>query len=213
MAPWHAWSAAVVRQWARTLRVTATLWDGRRVEVGDPWLAGRLFAVSERDLLAVLPFAEGHEWVTAIAIGRDGDIATSVAAHLNVHVARGAAGRDGLSALESMVQMCATGRPALLSVDGPLGPAGVAKPGVVFLGARCGRDVVPVAASARWAFRFPGTWSEIYLPLPFSRVCVEFEEPLPVTGATHREGRSQAAVILTGRLHEARARALLRVSS
>lgn len=211
MAFWAAWSAAVVRRWARTLRITCTLWDGRRIEVDDPWIAGRLFAVAERDLLALLPLKADREWVTTIAIGRDGDRAASVAAHLNAHVVRGAAGRNGLSAMASMVRLCATTRPAFLSVDGPLGPAGVAKPGIVSLGARCGRDVVPVAAAARWSFRFPGTWSGIYLPLPFSRVCVEAGEPLPVSGATNRQQRAQAAAVLTARLAEARALALARV--
>lgn len=211
MAWWTALSAAVVRRWARTWRVTITLSDGRHIGVGDPWIDRRLFAVAERDLLALLPMTAGHEWVTAIAVGPDGDRAAAVAACLNVHVARGAAGRGGLAALESMVRLCMSDRPAVLSVDGPLGPAGVAKPGIVSLGARCGRDVVPVAAAARWSFRFPGTWSGIYVPLPFSRVCLEAGDPLPVSGATDRHGRTAVAAMLTARMAEARAVALMRV--
>lgn len=208
-----AWSAAVVRHWARTLRVTCMLWDGRRIEADDPWIAGRLFAVAERDLVALLSMAADRQWVTAIARGRDGDRAAAVAEHLQVLVARGAAGRDGHSAVQAMVRLCTADRPAILSVDGPLGPAGVAKPGVVSLGALCRRDVVPVAAAARWSIRFPGTWSGIYLPLPFSRVWVQAAEPLPVNGETDREGRTQAAAIITARLREARRQAQAGVRS
>jgi lysophospholipid acyltransferase (LPLAT)-like uncharacterized protein len=96
-------------------------------------------------------------------------------------------------------------------VDGPLGPAGVAKPGVTVLSARCRREVVPLAAAARWAFRLPWTWSGIYLPLPFSRVSLQSAEPLVVTGAAGREARRHAAAIITARLHEARRQAQARV--
>lgn len=208
MARLEAWAAAMVRRWARTLRVTYALWDGRRIGQDDPWIAGRLFAVTERDLLALFPLADRREWVTAIAPGPDGDRAASLVRHLNAHVARGAAGRSGHSAMESLVRLSTADRPVLLSVDGPLGPAGVAKPGVVSLGALCDREVVPLAAAARWSFRFPRTWSGIYLPLPFSRVWVQAGEPLEVSGATGRQERAQAAAVITARLHEARSRAL-----
>jgi len=175
--------------------------------VNDPWIDGRLFAVAECDLLAVLPWANGRPFVTTIASGRDGDWAAMVASGLGVLVARGAAGRGGTSAVEGLLRLTTPDRPVLLSVDGPLGPAGIAKPGIVSLGASCRRDVVPIAAAARWAFRFPWTWSGIYLPLPFSKVWLQAAEPVNVTGATDRLARAGAAKVITARMRDARAHA------
>lgn len=207
----HHWVAMLARQWARTLRVTCTLWDGRGIGTDDPWIAGRLFAVAERDLPALLPLTDGREWVTAIAPGRDGDRATAVMETLGGFVVRGTIGRNGLAAIEAMVQLRTPNRPILLSVDGPLGPAGIAKPGVVSLGARCGCEVVPIAAAARWSIRLPRTWSGIYIPLPFSRVILRAEAPVPTRGATDRRGRTAAATEVTLRLQRARALALTEV--
>jgi lysophospholipid acyltransferase (LPLAT)-like uncharacterized protein len=191
--------------------VTYTLWDGRRIRRDDPWIAGRLFAVAERDLPALMPLAAGREWVTAIAPGRDGDRATGVVERLGASVVRGTVGRDGLAAVEALAHLCTPHRPILLSVDGPLGPAGVAKPGIVSLGARCEREVVPVAAAARWSIRLPRTWSGIYIPLPFSRVAIRAGAPVPTHGSTDRRGRTAAAAEITHRLQRARALALAEV--
>lgn len=201
----HRWAAALVTRWAGTLRVSYVLWDGRRIGPNDPWIAGRLFAVAECDLPTLIPLATGREWITAIAPGRDGDHATAIAAHLGIVVVRGTVNRGGLSVLESIARLCTPARPIFLSVDGPLGPSGIAKPGVVSLGARCGRDVVPVAAAARWSVRVPGTWSGIYIPLPFTRVSVRVERPVPTQGATDRLRRTDAAAEVTRRLQQARA--------
>lgn len=211
MAGLEVIAAALVRGWARTLRVTFHAWNGQRVEPDDPWLNGRVYAVCERDILSLLPFAAHHEYVTAVATGRDGNRATAVLRRLGVHVARGSVRHDGAQAIQSLRRLLTPTRSIVLSVDGPLGPAGVAKPGVMVLGARCRRDVVPVAAAARWAFRFPRTWSGLYLPLPFSRVSLQSGEPLPVNGPADRRSRTEAAAILTARLHDARRQAKTRV--
>jgi lysophospholipid acyltransferase (LPLAT)-like uncharacterized protein len=211
MAGLEAIGAAMIRGWARTLRVTFHASNGQRVEPNDPWLHGRVYAVCERDILSLLPFAAHHEYVTAVATGRDGNRATAVLSQLGVHVARGSVRRDGAQAIQSLRRLMTPARSVVLSVDGPLGPAGVAKPGVMVLGARCRREVVPLAAAARWSFRFPWTWSGIYLPLPFSRVSLQSGEPLPAGGAADRHMRTEAAAIITARLHEARRQAHARV--
>lgn len=213
MARLEAAGAALIRRWARTLRVTFHGWNGQRIVPGDPWFNGRLFAVCERDLLALLPFAGYRDYVTVVASGRDGNRAAAVLEALGLKVARGSAGRDGAAAMRTVLRLITPERSVLVSVDGPLGPAGVAKPGVLTIGARCGREVVPIAAAARWALTFPGTWSGIYLPLPFSRVCLQTAEPLPARGATTRQERAQAAAVLTARLHEARRQARARAHS
>lgn len=204
-------AAAIVRVWARTLRISFYAWNGQPIHATDPWLGDRVYAVCERDILSLLPFAAHREYVTAVATGRDGNTATAVLQRLGVSVARGSARRDGAQAMRALLRQCTPSRSIVLSVDGPLGPAGVAKPGVTVLGARCGRDVVPVAAAARWYLRFPWTWSGIYLPLPFSRVALQSGEPLTIRGASTRQSRIEAAAIISARLHDARRQAWARV--
>ena len=70
------------------------------------------------------------------------------------------------------------GHHVVLAVDGPRGPRGVCKPGVVRLAQKGGVPVFPagVAVSRRIVFR--RTWSRVYLPLPFSRQVVLIGDPI-----------------------------------
>jgi lysophospholipid acyltransferase (LPLAT)-like uncharacterized protein len=63
--------------------------------------------------------------------------------------------------------------------DGPRGPAGVAKPGVIGLARASGAPLVPVGISAAPAKQF-GSWDRALLPLPFARVACRYGKPIHV---------------------------------
>jgi lysophospholipid acyltransferase (LPLAT)-like uncharacterized protein len=70
--------------------------------------------------------------------------------------------------------------------DGPRGPAGIAKPGVIALARASGAPLVPVGFSASPAKRF-GSWDRAILPLPFARVRCSYGEPMRVPKKVSRE--------------------------
>jgi lysophospholipid acyltransferase (LPLAT)-like uncharacterized protein len=64
--------------------------------------------------------------------------------------------------------------------DGPRGPAGVAKPGIVALARVTGAQLVPVGIAAHPVWRF-GSWDRAELPRPFARVQCVYGAPLRVS--------------------------------
>jgi len=58
-------------------------------------------------------------------------------------------------------------------VDGPRGPSGVVKPGVIRLAHATNAAIVPFYASAENAWQF-NSWDKFILPKPFSKVTIRF---------------------------------------
>lgn len=65
-----------------------------------------------------------------------------------------------------------------LAVDGPLGPARVAKPGVIKLASELGFLLLPVSAAAAPARVLEDRWDRREIPRLFSRVAVAVGEPI-----------------------------------
>ena len=66
-----------------------------------------------------------------------------------------------------------------ITVDGPIGPRRVVKPGSIYLGSVGQVALLPFAAVASryWELR---TWDRMRVPKPFSRVVVLYGEPMVV---------------------------------
>jgi lysophospholipid acyltransferase (LPLAT)-like uncharacterized protein len=198
------------RIYYRTLRLRALLHDGSVTTPGEYAFGREIFALCERDALALAGVVAGRGFTALAAPGRDGEWAAGALGALGCTVVRGASARGGAGALRRLVRaLRASDAPAGLVVDGPLGPAGAAKPGAAYCAAKTGRQVFPLAAAARPAIVFPRTWSGIYVPAPFARVVIVVEAPLGVPDDGFGDaGRAPASEELTRRLARARARAV-----
>jgi len=62
-------------------------------------------------------------------------------------------------------------------VDGPTGPLGVVKPGLLLIAQASGMPIVPVITSAekKWVFN---SWDRFMVPKPFSRVIIRFSDEI-----------------------------------
>jgi lysophospholipid acyltransferase (LPLAT)-like uncharacterized protein len=189
-----------------TLRVRCVLDDGTRVRRTELPSLGGVYGVCERDALAASGLIAGQHMAVLVAHGRDGDWASALLAAIGCRVIRGSARRGGATGLRALIRHLRTTRTAVgLVVDGPLGPAGVAKPGAAMCALQGGRTLHAVGVACRWKLTFPRTWSGIYLPLPFSRI-VFVDEPCgdPCRDANGLDAASEG---LTRRLAIARDRA------
>lgn len=72
--------------------------------------------------------------------------------------------------------------------DGPVGPAFQVKPGMAFLGSVLNVPLIPVGVAFRHAVTLK-SWDQAKLPIPFSRACLYFGEPIRLP----RLARSQRA--------------------
>jgi lysophospholipid acyltransferase (LPLAT)-like uncharacterized protein len=105
-----------------------------------------------------------------------------------------------------MLRLVGSGGHVALLADGPRGPAGVAKPGVVALARLSGRAIHPLALSATPSFRFR-SWDRSLLPLPFARVICHFGAPFALGDPPKRQERDKDSRVL-GRELEALTEAL-----
>jgi lysophospholipid acyltransferase (LPLAT)-like uncharacterized protein len=205
-----AWAVAgVYRAYYATLRLHAVMPDGTVVTTPSAYPYGpEVFALCERDALAFGGVLSGRRFAVLVAPGRDGDRATALLEAMSCRVIRGASRRGGAEALRAVVQLLREApEPLGLVVDGPLGPAGIAKRGAVVCALETGRPLRALGAAARHGFVFPGTWSGIYLPLPFTRLVIIIDD-VPLAGTASGADIPALTEDLTLRLARARARAV-----
>ena len=200
--------ARLSRKLFSTWSLRGFLHDGRVVEVRQYPFGRQIFATCEGDAIALAAFGMDLEFTVLIAPGRDGDLATAVAEGIGWRAVRGATRRGGAAALRELVRrLLASDSPGIVSVDGPLGPPGEAKEGVLLCARDSGRPIVPVGAAARRRIVVPGAWSGLFVPLPFTRVAAAAGEPLSVPATCARSELAPLARELTRRIREARERA------
>jgi lysophospholipid acyltransferase (LPLAT)-like uncharacterized protein len=114
-----------------------------------------------------------------ISMSRDGEWIAQVAQRLGFRPVRGSSSRGGKEALAAMVQDLAQNQVAVHAVDGPQGPKGVVKAGLIRLAQLSPAAIVPIYISVDRAW-INHSWDRFLIPKPFSRVLVRFGEPIDV---------------------------------
>ena len=176
-----------LRWYGRTWRVRLHDAEGRTIVPASYRFGSEIYAIRERDLVSLSCFARYASFHTMIARGRDGDWASVVADVLGCRAVRGSSRHEPAASAMALVRdLRDTQEPAMLVVDGPLGPSGVAKEGVAAIARFTGRAVVPTAAEASARVVLKRTWSGMVIPLPFARVTVCLGAPIEVTPSADR---------------------------
>jgi hypothetical protein len=184
----------VYRTYHRTLRVRVARPDGSELPPESVDVRGRVFGLSECDAFALGGLLAGRGFVVLVAEGRDGDWASALLLRLGCTVVRGSSRHSPERALRQLLASAATSdSPMAIVVDGPRGPMGVVKPGVVYVASMARRPLVLLAATASWRLTVPRTWSRLYVPLPWSHVVValDHEARLPASEAEPKEVAEQ----------------------
>ncbi|MFO7838990.1 MAG: lysophospholipid acyltransferase family protein [Desulfosalsimonadaceae bacterium] len=109
----------------------------------------------------------------------DGDLIAAVANMSGWHTARGSSSRGGATALREMIQQINAAGLGAHVIDGPRGPAGIAKRGAIIIAMETGARIVPVytETDSFWMFH---SWDRFIIPKPFARVRIRFGGMLPV---------------------------------
>ncbi|TWT85715.1 hypothetical protein Pla123a_05220 [Posidoniimonas polymericola] len=90
----------------------------------------------------------------------------------------GGGGKGGRAALQGLADNLRGGDPAILAVDGPIGPRGRVSKGVAVLAKQTGCAVINVVGipTSRWIIT--KAWDRLQIPKPFSTIHGYFGEPL-----------------------------------
>jgi lysophospholipid acyltransferase (LPLAT)-like uncharacterized protein len=114
-----------------------------------------------------------------ISQSKDGEILAQYASGFGVVPVRGSSGKGGRDALEQMrLYLQGGGKACATVLDGPRGPAYVAKKGMIYLAKLTGAPLIPSIWSANRTITLRNSWDKTVLPLPWSRVYVAFGEPI-----------------------------------
>jgi hypothetical protein len=108
-----------------------------------------------------------------ISKSRDGDIIAGIAKKSGWNPVRGSSSRNGKQALREMTKQLKRCGLAAHIVDGPTGPAGIIKAGVISLARSSEAVIVPFYTSSDRAWYFH-SWDRFMLPKPFAKVHLRF---------------------------------------
>jgi hypothetical protein len=140
---------------------------------------------------------------------RDGEIIARVLARKGFKLLRGSSTRGGAQAMRELVRAARDDDgDIVVTVDGPKGPVGEVKDGILFAASRTGLPIVPVGVWAARCWR-ARSWDRMVIAKPGARVAVVYGEEIrvPADADRHTLGASYAAVVAGGlRAAEAEAR-------
>ena len=121
-----------------------------------------------------------------ISRSRDGEIIAGVAKRTGWHPVRGSSSRGGSEALHGMIDRLKASRLSGHVVDGPRGPAGIVKSGVIRMAHTTGAMVVPFYSSADRAW-YMNSWDKFVLPKPFAKVTLRFGQMIKFDPSENNE--------------------------
>ena len=136
--------------------------------------------------------------VVMSSVSRDAEYTGRFIKRLGYGTARGSSTRGGGRAMAEMAECLAAGMHVAFTIDGPRGPAYVAKPGAVTLARHTGQAILPFHIVARRGIEVP-SWDRLQIPLPFTRARAFIGEPIYVARSASAEevAEKQAALQAT----------------
>ena len=114
--------------------------------------------------------------IVMISRSRDGELIADMAQRLGLVPVRGSSSRGGAEAFMTLVKELERNPAVVHIVDGPGGPKGVVKPGLIRMANLSGAAIFPITISADRAW-IAGSWDRFLVPKPFSKVTIQWEEP------------------------------------
>jgi len=161
-----------------------------------------LYAFWHGRQLALLRANPAPRLTVMTSLSRDGEMQTGVMRRFGLEVVRGSSSRGGLAGMLALSRCLSDGSSVGMAVDGPRGPAFVAKPGIVALARRSGAAIVPLTAGFRRRLQLKRAWDRFNIPMPFTRSLVVFGKPIRVQSQAKPAEMEKTAAMLTEALRE-----------
>lgn len=203
---WLTYNIGVPVVWT-ILRGLARTWKVTRINQEHELLRPAIYAIYHGDLVVgaqELPnFGKKLEVLTSRS--RDGWIVTRYVHMFKRSTIRGGSSKGAESALRQMARRLKQGYAVIIPVDGPRGPEGDPKIGVIAIAALTGAAIIPCAVRSNSVWRFSRSWDRMMVAKPFAKVDLHWGEPIYVPEgadrATLEEHRLQLKQVLAT-MHE-----------
>jgi tetraacyldisaccharide 4'-kinase len=177
--------SGIIRLWFSTLRLREIGLENLERGRGDSWKPVVMAFLHGR-LLGNCWNNRGQGACVMVSRHKDGEIITRINKHLGYTAARGSSTRGAISAMKAILRARNENRDLAFTVDGPRGPSGVVKDGVVYASSRTGCPIIPISAGYNSCWKL-GSWDSFQIPKPFSTIAVVYGQPLQVPRDTDKE--------------------------
>jgi lysophospholipid acyltransferase (LPLAT)-like uncharacterized protein len=146
-------------------------------------------------------FAKRHRISIMISKSKDGDYISKIVDILGWTPVRGSSSKGGKEALEELKTRALKGCTIGHIVDGPKGPFGEVKPGLLAIAQHSGMPILPaiVSSEKKWVFN---SWDKFMVPKPFSRVTMMFDKETYVPGDIDSDEFERIRLSIQNRLYE-----------
>lgn len=170
----------ILRFYLSLLRVRVS---GEEIALGCLTEYGRLIiAVWHQRFLPAMAYVtkfRNFRPIIMISRSRDGELVARIADRLGLVPVRGSSSKGGTGALVEILKALKENPAVIHTVDGPTGPKGIVKPGLISMAQMSGAAIVPVIISAKRAW-ITRSWDRFLIPKPLSEVTIAWGQPLLV---------------------------------
>jgi hypothetical protein len=172
--------------------IDAAVYDRGEVPIYCTW--------HQRWFAGITFMPQRHPVSIMVSQSQDGDFIAEMITQLGWRVARGSSSKGGTKALRELLGYLQRGVSVGHIVDGPRGPFGQVKPGVLTLAQISGMPIVPMAVSPqkKWTFN---SWDRFMIPKPFSGVIVRFDREIYVPRKLGADAFEQLRQQIEDRFH------------
>lgn len=109
-----------------------------------------------------------------VSQSKDGDILNNLLNKWNYKTVRGSSSKGGKDAVETLINFVTEGYNAVITPDGPRGPAREIKNGALIISNKCDVPIIPVSINYSSKKILGKSWDKFEIPLPFSKCSVTF---------------------------------------
>jgi len=143
-----------------------------RIHFEKPLIQPAVIGLWHQDLPACLAAFKYKNIAVLISQSGDGSKFAKLAKSLGYDVFRGSSSK-GQSEVKHLLKALKNGKSAGMALDGPRGPALIAKPGAEWLAGKSKTPFLTVKVKYDRAFRLK-SWDRTFIPMPFAKISILF---------------------------------------
>ena len=174
------------------------------IEVQHPEVDSCLYAMWHRNQCAIYGFKDKPTVSVLVSNSKDGDVVAQGIKPMGFKLVRGSKGKRGaIEASMQMIEALKNNERCAMMVDGPRGPAGIVKDGVIKIAKLSGKPIVPVCwYSNNFNWITLPSWDGLKMPVLDVRLINLYGEPIYVPEDADDDGIEKARQQLQASLEE-----------
>lgn len=114
-----------------------------------------------------------------ISPSTDGEIIARIVEGIGFSTVRGSTNRQGAKATRKIISLLEEGKNVVYAIDGPKGPHGKVKEGLIRIAQMAQKPIVPISGVAAFRKVIP-SWDKYEIIFPFAKVPIVFGNPIHV---------------------------------